>query len=157
MLRGRKGRDNIEEGLLGMFQLSVSGKTQVNIWSYLTLTSTAGLWWLPCSLFPVFGVNSLVSGASLVAHLIKNLPAMQCRIPWFDSSTRKIPWRMDSLLPPVFLGFPGGSDDEFTCNVGDLGLIPGLGRSPGEGYGNPLQYSCLEDPHGQRSLVGHSP
>ena len=39
-----------------------------------------------------------MSGASLVAHLIKNLPAMQCRIPWFDSSTRKIPWRMDSLL-----------------------------------------------------------
>ena len=43
--------------------------------------------------------------------------------------------------------FPGGSDDKApTCNVGDLGLIPGLGRSPGEGNGNPLQYSCLEDP-----------
>ena len=63
----------------------------------------------------------------------------------------------DGWSTSVFLGFPGGSDDEFTCNVGDLGLIPGLGRSPGEGYGNPLQYSCLEDPHGQRSLVGHSP
>ena len=36
-------------------------------------------------------------------------------------------------------------------------LIPGMGRSPGEGNGNPLQYSCLEDPHGQRSLVGYSP
>ena len=35
--------------------------------------------------------------------------------------------------------------------------IPGLGRSPGGGYGNPLQYSCLENPHGQRSLVGYSP
>ena len=33
-----------------------------------------------------------------------------------------------------------------ACNAGDLGLIPGLGRSPGEGYGNPLQYSCLENP-----------
>ena len=38
----------------------------------------------------------------------------------------------------------------------DLGLIPRLGRSPGGGYGNPLQYSCLENPHGQRILVGHS-
>ena len=41
--------------------------------------------------------------------------------------------------------------------VGDLGSIPGLGRSPGGGHGNPLQYSCLENLHGQRSLVGYSP
>ena len=42
---------------------------------------------------------------------------------------------------------PGGSDSkESACNVGDLGSIPGLGRSPGEGNGNPLQYSCLENP-----------
>ena len=42
---------------------------------------------------------------------------------------------------------PGGSDGkESSCNAGDLGLIPGLGRSPGVGYGNPLQYSCLENP-----------
>ena len=44
-------------------------------------------------------------------------------------------------------GFPGGSDDkESTCNVGDLDLIPGLGRSLGEGNGYPFQYSCLENP-----------
>ena len=55
------------------------------------------------------------------------------------------------------LGFPGGSDSkESSCNSGDLGLIPGLGRSPGEGHGNPLQYSCLENPHGERSLAGYS-
>ena len=49
---------------------------------------------------------------------------------------------------------PGGSDGkQFACNVGDLGLIPGLGRR----YGNPLQSSCLENRHGQRSLVGYSP
>ena len=43
--------------------------------------------------------------------------------------------------------FPCGSDDkESACNVGDLGLIPGLERSPGGGHGNPLQYSCLENP-----------
>ena len=39
----------------------------------------------------------------------------------------------------------------------DVGLTPGLGRFPGGGHGNPLQYSCLENPHGQRSLVGYSP
>ena len=59
---------------------------------------------------------------------------------------------------PSLLGFPGGSDgNEFAGNVGDLGSIPGLGRSPGGGHGNPLQYSCLENPHGQRSLAGYSP
>ena len=52
-----------------------------------------------------------------------------------------------------FTGFPGGSDDkESTCDVGDLGSIPGLGRTPGGGPGNPLQYSCLENAHGWRSL-----
>ena len=59
------------------------------------------------------------------------------------------------------MGFLGGSDGkESTCNVGDLGWIPGLGRFPGkgmEGHGSPLQYSCLENPHGQRSLAGYSP
>ena len=55
-------------------------------------------------------------------------------------------------------GFPGSSDGkESVCNVGDRGSIPGLERSPGEGNGNLLQYSCLENPHGQRSLVGYSP
>ena len=54
--------------------------------------------------------------------------------------------------------FPGGSDGkESACSAGDLGLIPGLGRSPGGGHGDPLQYSCLENPHGQRSLAGYSP
>ena len=44
-------------------------------------------------------------------------------------------------------GFPGGAEVKASaCNVGDLGLIPGLGRSPGEGNGNTLQYSCLENP-----------
>ena len=44
------------------------------------------------------------------------------------------------------MGFPGGSDSKASaCNVGDPGSIPGLGRSPGEGNGNPLQYSCLEN------------
>ena len=46
--------------------------------------------------------------------------------------------------------FPGGSDSkESACNVGDLGSVPGLGRSPGGGHGNPVQYSRLENPQGQ--------
>ena len=56
------------------------------------------------------------------------------------------------------MNFPGGSDGkEFACSAGDLGLIPGLGRSPGGGHGNPFQYFYLENPHGQRSLEGYSP
>ena len=57
-----------------------------------------------------------------------------------------------------FMGFPGGSEVKVSaCNVGDLGSIPGSGRSPGEGNGNPLQYSCLgnpwtEEPGGLQSL-----
>ena len=56
----------------------------------------------------------------------------------------KIPWRKNRLLTPVLLGFPCGSTGkESACNAGDLGSIPGLGRSPGGGHDNPLQYSCL--------------
>ena len=47
----------------------------------------------------------------------------------------------------TFLGFPGSSNSkEYACNAGDQGSVSGLGRSPGEGNGNPLQYSCLENP-----------
>ena len=91
----------------------------------------------------------------MVAQLVKNMPAM------FDSWIRKFPWRRDRLPTPVSLGFLGGSDsNESACNEGDLGLILGLGRSPWKrGHGNPLQYSCLENPHGPRNLVvpGGSP
>ena len=57
-----------------------------------------------------------------------------------------------------FQGFPGGSDGKAkasACNEEDLGSIPGSGRSPGEGDGNPLQHACLENP--RRNLVGYSP
>ena len=66
--------------------------------------------------------------------------------------------RFRSSVHLLGLDFPGGSDGKAcTYNVGDPGLIPGLGRFSGEGNGNPLQYSCLEYPHEQRSLVGYSP
>ena len=51
----------------------------------------------------------------------------------------------------------GSAGEEYACNVGDLGSVPGLGRSPGEANGNPLQYSGLEEFHGHRSLAGYSP
>ena len=58
-----------------------------------------------------------------------------------------------SLLIEVF---PGGSDDkESAYNAGDLGSMSGLERFPRGGHGNPLQYSCPENPHGQRKLVGY--
>ena len=65
-----------------------------------------------------------------------------------------MPCRRNRLTTPVILGFPGGSDGkEPVCNVRDLGSIPRLGRSPGDGHAN----SCLENPYGQRRLVGYSP
>ena len=58
-----------------------------------------------------------------------------------SASTESIPVFME------LMDFPGGSEVKASaCNVGDPGLIPGSGRSPGEGNGNPLQYSCLENP-----------
>jgi len=57
----------------------------------------------------------------------------------------------------VFQNLSCSVSKESACNAGYLGLIPGLGRSHWGGHGNPLKYSCLENPHGQRSLVGHSP
>ena len=53
------------------------------------------------------------------------------------------------------MGFPGGSDGQESS--GDLGSIPEFRTSPRGGHGNPLQYSCLENPYGQRSLVGYGP
>ena len=71
---------------------------------------------------------------------------MQCRKLWFDSWVSMIPWRTDRLPTPVFLSFPGALDGkESTCNVEDLGSIPGLGRSPREGKGYPFQYSTVEN------------
>ena len=73
----------------------------------------------------------------------------------FDSWVGKICWRKDRLPTPAFLGFPCDSaGKESACNAGDLGLIRGLERSPGEGQGYPLQYSGLENSMGSQR-VGH--
>ena len=81
-----------------------------------------------------------IHGASLRAQLVKNTPAVQ------ETLVRFVGREMDRLPTPIFLGFPFGSaDKESACNAGDLGLIPGLGRSAGEGKGYPLQYSGPEN------------
>ena len=83
----------------------------------------------------------------LTAQLVKNSPAMQETPVQFPG--REDPCRRDRLPTPVFLGLPGGSaGKESTCNVGDLGLILGLGRSPGEGKGYPLPVFWPGEFHG---------
>ena len=68
------------------------------------------------------------------------------RETWVQFLGLKIPWRRDRLPTPVLLDFPCGSaGKESACNAGDLGLIPGLGISSGEGNSDPLQYSGLEN------------
>ena len=72
-------------------------------------------------------------------------------------------WEINSLIKKYILwilrALAGKDSDgkESACKAEDLGSIPGYGRSIGGGHGNPLQYSCLENSHGQRSLAGYSP
>ena len=69
------------------------------------------------------------------------------RVPPASSSRICCSERVVWGYQPLFGGFPGGSDCKGSaCNVEDLDLIPGLGRSPGGRHGNPLLYSCLENP-----------
>ena len=90
--------------------------------------------------------------SSKVLPNVKILPVRS----WLDQRCQEWDHTQEGLNPGM--GFPGGSvSKESACSVGDLGLIPGLGRSPGEGNGNQLQYSFLENPQGQRSLAGCSP
>ena len=90
----------------------------------------------------------------------ETLPKIETQLPIssvFDwVKTRSLSLSVISIWGQL-MGFPSSSvGKESACNTGDEGSIPGLRRSPGEGYGNPLQYSCLENPHGQRSLAGYS-
>ena len=103
----------------------------------------------------IYNYNYIIYIISLVflAAQLERI-CLQCRRPEFNSWVGKFPWRRDRLPTPVFLGFPGGSAGrESVCNAGVLHLIPRLGRCPGGRHGNSLQYSCLENPHGQRSLA----
>ena len=91
-----------------------------------------------------------------VAQMVKN--HLQCRRPRFAFVGQEAPLEKGMASHSCSWGFPGGSDSkESAYNAGDLSLIPGLGKFPGEGNGYSLQYSCLGKFHGQRSLVGYSP
>ena len=83
-------------------------------------------------------------GASLVAQLVKNLPAMQETPVQF--LVREDPLEKEQATHSSILGLPCDSDNkQSTCNTGDLGSTPQLERSPEGGHGNPLQYSGLEN------------
>ena len=96
---------------------------------------------------------------ALSAHpLAFNSPSQPLLSWWTPFPTKKVDEDFFLLEYNCFLGFPSSSaGEESAWNAGYLGSIPGLGRSPGGGHGNPLQYSCLENPYGQRNLGGYSP
>ena len=88
---------------------------------------------------PLQRVNLIGSGVQLQSSHVTRRGSHG----WQGPTCREV-FRKDVL--DMHVGFTGGSDiKESACNVGDLGLIPGLGRSPGEGKGYPLQYSGLEN------------
>ena len=92
----------------------------------------------------VFIRGLYIAWASLVAQLVKNPPAMEETLVWFVGWEDPLEKRQHTNS--VFLGFPCGSaGKESTYNAGDLGSIPGLGGTSGEGKGYPLQYSGLEN------------
>ena len=147
--------------LIGLFGLLLSCMSwsyisEINLLSVTSFTNTF-FYSVDC-LFILFMVSFAIQRASLIAQLVKNPLAMQ--ETWFNSWVGKICWRRIRLPTPVFLGFPSGSaDKESACNARGLGLIPRLGRSPGEGQGYLLQYSGLRIPWTVWSMgsqrVGH--
>ena len=163
----------------GVFVPSSRESSQPRDWTQVSYISCTGrqvftisdTWQAPLSFTVVLSFAHLISysrelsiltvfkdptWASLVAQLVKSPPAVQETPVWFLG--HHVLWRKGRLPTPVFLGFPDDSDGkEPTCNAGDLGSIPGLERFPGGGNSSPLQCSCQENPHGQRSLAGYSP
>ena len=103
------------------------------------------------SSFSKAGISKTGKFTSTVSIWIPKLYHSRCFI--VPSGCPEVLWRPlkhsenEYIFTVVFEGVPGGSDGkESTCNAGDLGLIPGLGSSPGEKNAYPLQYSCLENP-----------
>ena len=123
------------------------------------LMSSASIQKLFCGIYSAFKfsfdefVGEKVFSPSYSSTILAPPPSIISLIrPSFEKSSSKYTFTYIYLS---LLAFPGGSaDKESTCNEGGLGLIPGLGRSPVGGHGNPLQYFYLENPHGQRSLAG---
>ena len=97
-------------------------------------------------MFNQWKLSMLLPLTSLIAQLVKNPPAMQ------ENPVQFLGW--EDPLGKVRLSTPASK--EYAHNVGDLGSIPGLGRSPGEGKWQPTPVSLPEKSHGQRSLAGYS-
>ena len=89
--------------------------------------------------------------------MVKNTPVMQettvQSLGWVGRSPR----RRDSLPTPVFLGFPGGSDVKYLATIWETWARFLYWKDPQGGHDNPLNYSCLENPHGERRLADYSP
>ena len=111
--------------------------------------------------FLVAGIETVHEPTVFKQHSFMILPFWRSRFwPWSHRTKNQGDGETVFILMSLskILDFPGGSDGkEFACNGGDTGSIPGLGISPGGGHGNPLHYSHLENPHGQRSLDDYSP
>ena len=124
--------------LLSHISLQCSLKKALSLLTILKLYIQKGISFLCSFAFCFSSLFQLCKPSSRIC--------LQCRRCLFNYWTGKILWRKDRLPTPVFLGFPCGSaGNESACNAEDLGSIPGLERSPGEGKGYPPQYSGLEN------------
>ena len=85
----------------------------------------------------------IFNGFNLMGKLKIDSKTTTCKILKDNHTLLGLPWWL--------------SNKEFACNIGDLGSIPGSGRSLGEGNGNPLQYSCLENPMDRGACLAYSP
>ena len=105
--------------------------------------SLSSIYYFPAMHNVSLGVFSHLSPHSLHPVSVSNITWLGIKHIKYVYSIPRLPWWLRCK--------------EFTCSEKDLISAPGLGRFPGVGHGNPLQYSCLENSHGQRSLVGYSP
>ena len=134
------------------FSFSISPSNE-----YLGLISFRIDWFDPC--YPR-DTQSLFQHHSLKVSILHCSAFFTVQLSYLYMTTGKtialtIQTFVDKVMTLLFnklsrfaISFPGGSGKESACNVEDLGLIPGLERSPGAGHDNPLQYFCLENPHG---------
>ena len=139
-----------------MSQLFASGGQSIGISASATGLPLNIQGWFPLGLTCLIslhskGLSRVFSRTSAIQYIL--ISYLFC-LQWCVYVNLNLP--IYSAFPPW--GFPGSSAGiESACNSGDPGSIPGSGRSPGGGHGNPLQYSCLENPHGWRSMVGCIP
>ena len=139
---------------LHTFSIPLLQEQQLSLFSHVSGRSAFQV----SSTFPA--VKELIHRKSIITMIpLKNSPEPSTKCMGSSPGGRLEPY-VRSSKPHLTMkrDFPGNSagKKKSVCNAEDLGLIPGLGRSPGGGKSNPLHYSCLKSPHGQRTLVGYS-